>query len=94
MLTFRAKHDGWASKFKSSSIVKSIKKNESDDFDTEYVDVDGLLWTYVECYQKYMRDRRVKMHTEYMKQMANLESRDEITLDNIESTLNLAQPTK
>lgn len=30
------------------------------------------------------------MHSEFMKQMAHLESRDEITLDNVESTINLA----
>ena len=32
-------------------IIKSIKRNETDDFDTEYVDVDALLNMYVDYFR-------------------------------------------
>ena len=32
-------------------IVKSIKKNESDDFDTDYIDVDSLLQMYLDYFR-------------------------------------------
>lgn len=32
-------------------IIKSLKKNESDDFDTDYVDVDALLNLYIEYFK-------------------------------------------
>lgn len=32
-------------------VIKSIKKNEGDDFDTDYVDVDSLLNMYVDYFR-------------------------------------------
>ena len=37
-------------------ITKKIKLNPSDDFDTEYVDIDQLLHLYVENFRNYKYD--------------------------------------
>jgi len=36
-------------------IIKSIKKNEGDDFDTDYVDVDSLFNMYVDYFRQFKK---------------------------------------
>ena len=38
-------------------IIKKIKKDPSDDFDTEYVDVDALLKMYADWFVQFKRDQ-------------------------------------
>ncbi len=36
-------------------IVKTLKRNPNDDFDTDYVDVDSLLNMYMESFRMFKK---------------------------------------
>jgi len=49
----------WNSQIKR--VIKSLKKNETDDFDTDYIDVDALLNMYVEFFKAYKNKLQTKL---------------------------------
>ena len=47
-------HSGWA--VKTRRVVKKIKKNELDEFDTDYIDADQLLGMYTDEFRANKRN--------------------------------------
>jgi len=37
--------------------VRKVQDNKTDDFDSEYIDLDYLLYEYLELYKEERRDR-------------------------------------
>lgn len=46
-------------------IIKKIKKDPSDDFDTEYVDIDALLGMYMDYFRLFKKQMQKKLTTQF-----------------------------
>ena len=68
-------------------IIKSLKKNESDDFDTDYVDVDALLNLYVEYFKQLKQKQQTRLKKHFMRLVINADTNNEISVDNMQSIM-------
>lgn len=46
-------------------LIKKIKKDPSDDFDTEYVDIDALLGMYIEYFKLFKTQMQKRITTQF-----------------------------
>ena len=52
-------------------IIKCRKKDPSDDYDTEYLDVDSLLNMYLEYFRAQKRKQQKALQKQFLRTMSN-----------------------
>ena len=70
-------------------IVKRLKQDPNDDYDTEYVDVDQLLGMYMDWYKIYKRTHQKNLSKQFQRVISgNGEvGKGECSVDNISSIM-------
>lgn len=67
--------------------IRKIKKDPSDDYDTEYVDVDQLLGMYCEWFRNFKKANQKKLSKQFQRVISDSEQRAEVTYDNVQSIM-------
>ena len=65
-------------------IIKSIKRDPSDDFDTEYVDVDTLLNMYMNQFKEYKQKNQKDLRSKFKNVPTNEQQRTEISAEKMQ----------
>jgi len=68
-------------------IVKSLKKNPNDDYDTDYLDVDTLLNMYIEYFRSAKKSQQKKLSKQFARVVSHTDARNEINPDNVTSIM-------
>ena len=84
LLTFMPAGDMLKWNVQIKRIIKKIKKDPADDYDTEYVDVDSLLKMYCEEFIREKRSKRKKLLKGFGRVFSGSDV-DEVSIDNIDS---------
>jgi len=74
-------------------VIKSLKKDQSDDYDTDYVDVDSLLNMYVDYFRVFKKAQQKKLSKQYHRVLSSSsENHTETSIDNVASIMLSAIP--
>ena len=71
-------------------IIKKIKRDPTEDFDTEYVDIDTLLNMYMEQFRIFKRMMQKRLRTQFNRvvpQALGAEEPTEVSVDNVSSIM-------
>ena len=72
-------------------IIKKIKKDPSDDFDTEYIDVDALLKMYSDWFMQFKKDQQKKLLKQYKRVTSGEEGTSQISSDQVNTIVSNMQ---
>ena len=68
-------------------VIKKIKRDPSDDYDTEYIDVDQLLGMYIDIFKQQKIEGQKKLARQFVRVTGSNEQRAECTFDNMQSIM-------
>ena len=72
-------------------MIKKIKKDPSDDYDTEYVDVDVLMTMYVDWFKSFKVQQQQKLMKQFQRVIDGAGESSELSIDNISSIMSNLQ---
>lgn len=68
-------------------ITKKIKLNASDDFDTDYVDIDQLMQLYMENFKQTKAEQQRNIFKKLSRKLSEKDNRTDLTIDLVKSVL-------
>ena len=68
-------------------VTKKIKLNPMDDYDTDYIDIDRLLWLYLEHYLYIKADKQRKMLIRFNRRLKDLDNMNSLNPEFVNNIL-------